>query len=113
MGRTKNNRKREEARPMTASKQKYSDIVAHMEAAQHELEKAKDIANALTGESYTTGVVTACLSLVSNFADVLGQMEMFLKDKKASKSEEEEKLHPYASGLYSGVYGIGMRSGKE
>ena len=84
---------------MTTSKQKYSDIVAHMEAAQHELEKAKDIANALTGESYTTGVVTACLSLVSNFANVLGQMEMFLKDKKASKSEEEEKLHPYASGI--------------
>ena len=99
MGRTKNNRKREEARPMTASKQKYSDIVAHMEAAQHELEKAKDIANALTGESYTTGVVTACLSLVSNFANVLGQMEMFLKDKKAIKSEEEEKLHPYASSI--------------
>ena len=84
---------------MTASKQKHSDIVAHMEAAQHELEKAKDIANALTGESYTTGVVTACLSLVSNFADVLGQMEMFLKDKKASKSEEEAKLHPYARGI--------------
>ena len=73
---------------MTVSKQKYSDVVAHMEVAQHELEKAKDIANALTGDSYTTGVVTACLSLVSNFADVLGQMEMFLKDKKASKSEE-------------------------
>lgn len=93
---------------MTASKQKYSDIVAHMEAAQHELEKAKDIANALTGESYTTGVVTACLSLVSNFADVLGQMEMFLKDKKASKSEEEEKRHTYPSGFYSGVYGSGL-----
>lgn len=93
---------------MTASKQEYSDIVAHMEAAQHELEKAKDIANALTGESYTTGVVTACLSLVSNFADVLGQMEMFLKDKKASKSEEEEKLHTYPSGFYSGVYGSGL-----
>ena len=93
---------------MTASKQKYSDIVAHMEAAQHELEKAKDIANALTGESYTTGVVTACLSLVSNFANVLGQMEMFLKDKKASKSEEEEKLHSYPSGFYSGVYGSGL-----
>lgn len=73
---------------MTASKQKYSDIVSHLEAAQHELEKAKDIANALTGESYTTGVVTACLSLVSNFADVLGQMEMFLKDKEACKSLE-------------------------
>lgn len=84
---------------MTASKQKYLDIVSHLEAAQHELEKAKDIANALTGESYTTGVVTACLSLVSNFADVLGQMEMFLKDKKASKFEEEEKLHPYASSI--------------
>lgn len=93
---------------MTASKQEYSDIVAHMEAAQHELEKAKDIANALTGESYTTGVVTACLSLVSNFADVLGQMEMFLKDKKACESDEEEKLHPYASGIYSGVYGSGV-----
>ena len=52
-----------------------------MKVAQHELEKAKDIADALTGESYTTGVATACYALVSNFADVLGQMEMFQKDK--------------------------------